>query len=428
MKPSLLIGGGAISLAMLFAGVAALPTRGAEATPTLNDFYRPFVTADITPENMQWWPYYRYVSMNWDDFAMFGTAPVLGSSHPEKLVAVKKPFDIEQKFRDGTFAESLTRTQTKGFLILKDNEILAEFYDNAFTREQTQLLQSSSKTYAAIIISKLIDEGKLDPQALVESLLTDFHGTALGQATLQQVLDMTSGLEPANDFHTPGTVGYLFEIEQGLRDGSPIGHRKAVRTAEAKNPPGKVFSYNDRNTDVLAMIAENVSGLPFHQLLTNLYADFGATGPGSIALTSDGTASPSYGLSSTLRDYGLFHQWLAQGKAPKSFYASLKDTQKERFAESETGMQFKEILKTPVTYASQCLYMPEREIIITSGSYGQYGFSDLKSGISVVFMQDWEDNSVGRKLLETIFRALTIIDSHGQQNPVSGAGNLNPGG
>ena len=38
-------------------------------------------------------------------------------------------------------------------------------------------------------------------------------------------------------------------------------------------------------------------------------------GDGAVALTSDGTVSPSYGISISARDYALFHQWIAQGKA-----------------------------------------------------------------------------------------------------------------
>ena len=36
--------------------------------------------------------------------------------------------------------------------------------------------------------------------------------------------------------------------------------------------------------------------------------------------------------------------------------------------------------------------------------------SDLKTGISVVFMQDWEDNGVAEKVIETAERAFFVID------------------
>jgi len=383
----------------------------ADSMVTLNDFYRPFELSEINPKNMQSWPYYRYTSMNWDEFGLFGTVHIMGAKKPAELSVADTPFDIEQELRKGwTFVESLTSTQTKGFLLLKKNEILGEFYDNGFSHDQTQLLQSSSKTYAGIIVSKLIDAGRINPDASVESYLADFKGSAIGKAKVQHVLDMTSGLLPATDYHVPGGEAFMFEIEQGLKPGDPTGHRKAVISAKTQNAPGEVYTYNDKNTDLLAMLAEGVTGQPFNKLLSDLFNEFGATSAGSIALTVDGTASPSYGISCTLRDYGLFHQWIAQGKAPKSFYASIQNLDKDLFSKSETGKALVEALGTPVAYGSQGWYFPNHKIIYTAGSYGQYGFSDLEGGISVVFMQDWEDNAVAGKLVEMVARTLFVID------------------
>jgi len=391
--------------------VAFGPATSAETEVTLNDFYRPYDLSEITPKNMQSWPYYKHTSMNWDEYGLFGTVHVMGATTPAELTFADTPFNIQQELREGwTFVESLTSTQTKGFIVMKDNVILGEFYDNGFTHDQTQLLQSSSKTFAGIIASKLIDAGKLDPDATVESYLADFKGSAIGKAKVQHVLDMTAGLLPATDYHVPGGEAFMFEIEQGLKPGDPIGHRKAVIEAKTQNAPGEVYTYNDKNTDLLAMLAEGVTGQPFNKLLSDLFNDFGATSDGSIALTADGTASPSYGISCTLRDYGLFHQWIAQGKAPKSFYASIQNLDKDLFGESEKGKALAAALGTPIAYGSQGWYFPEHKIIYTAGSYGQYGFSDLETGISVAFMQDWEDNAVGEKLVEMVARALFVIE------------------
>ena len=84
----------------------------AEATLTLNDFYRPFELSEITPKNMQSWPYYRYTSMNWDEYGLFGTVPVMRASNPANLSIADPQFDIEQEIRDDwTFVESLTSTR-----------------------------------------------------------------------------------------------------------------------------------------------------------------------------------------------------------------------------------------------------------------------------------------------------------------------------
>lgn len=406
---------GQFLLAVTIITVVSL-TAFAETKVTLNDFYRPFSLSEITPQNMQSWPYYRYTSMNWDDYGLFGTVPVMVAKDPAELRVADLQFDIQQELREGqTFVESLTATQTKGFLILKDNVILGEFYDNGFTSDQTQLLQSSSKTYAGIIASKLIDEGKIDPEATVESYLEDFGGSKIGKVKIQYVLDMQAGLLPATDYHVPGGEAFMFEAEQGLKAGDSIGHRRAIIETKTQNAPGEVYTYNDKNTDLLAILATEVTGRPFNKLLSELFTDFGATSNGSIALTVDGTASPSYGISCTLRDYALFHQWIAQGNAPKSFYDSIQDLDKDLLAESEKGKGMAAALGTTVTYGSQGWYLPEYELVLTIGSYGQVGFSDLESGLSVVFMQDWEDNGVTEKLVDTVARALFVIENLGSQ-------------
>ena len=398
----------------LIAGLGTMAS--ADSKVTLNDFYRPFELSEITPKNMQSWPYYKYTSMNWDDYGLFGTVPIMRAKDPAELTVANTPFDIEQELRKGwTFEKSLTSTQTKGFIVMKNNVILGEFYDNGFTHNQTQLLQSSSKTYAGIIVSKLIDAGKIDPDASIDTYLADFKGSAIGKINVQYVLDMQAGLLPATDYHVPGGEAFMFEIEQGLKPGDPIGHRKAVINAKTQNAPGEVYTYNDKNTDLLAMLAEGVTGQPFNKQLSELFNDFGATSIGSIAMTADGTTSPSYGISTTLRDYGLFHQWIAEGKAPQSFYVSVQNLNKDLLGESESGKALVEALGTPVVYGSQAWYFPEHKIVYTAGSYGQYGFSDLSTGISVAFMQDWEDNAVGEKLVEMVARALFVIDKLGSK-------------
>ena len=73
----------------------------ADSKVTLNDFYRPFELSEINPKNMQSWPYYRYTSMNWDEYGLFGTVHVMRAKHPAKLSVSEVPFDIEQEIREG---------------------------------------------------------------------------------------------------------------------------------------------------------------------------------------------------------------------------------------------------------------------------------------------------------------------------------------
>jgi CubicO group peptidase (beta-lactamase class C family) len=398
----------------IVASLLAIPPVQADAPSAfgsgfdVQDFYKPFTLDEITPENQQKWPYYKYVSAHWDDYALHGTAKIKRSVKPAKLVVAEddERLDMNTEWKDGkTFIESLQATQVKGFAVMKDNKILAEFYDNGFKVDDTNLLQSAAKTFTGLVIHQLIDQGLLDPNAKVESYLKDFKGSDIGIATVQQVLDMLSGLPTLLDLHTPGAPGQLWEVEIGLQTGKPTGHRNAIMSTPAVAKSGEVYNYTDKNTDTLGLLAEQVSGKKFPQLLTELCDAFGANYDGSIALTSDGTTSPSYGISITARDYALFHQWIAQGKASKSYYASAMDTSKTKLGENDTG----KLLGKGITYGSHSYYLKEHDVIYSSGSYGMLGYSDMKSGVSVVFLQDWAVNAELEKFFETRDRALAII-------------------
>lgn len=373
----------------------------------VQDFYRPYALKEITPQNQQKWPYYKYVSSHWDAYAGHGTLKIGRSGKPANLEVAKDRLDLNTEYEDGeSFIDSFVDTQVKGFVVMKDSKILAEYYDNGFNVGDTNLLQSSSKTFAGVIIHRLIEEGRLDPSLKVAEYLKDFVGSSVGAATVQQVLDHTSGMPTLLDFHTPGATGQLFEVEQGLQAGKPQGHRKMIKTTKATAKPGAAWQYCDMNTDTLALLAEQVSGKSFADLLSALFDEFGANFEGSIAQTSDKTLAPSYGISMSARDYALFHQWIAQRKAPKSYYVSVTDPSKTRFGENKLSSS----TFPGVRYGSQSYYIFADDIIYSSGSYGQNGYSDLRTGVSVIFLSDWAVNWEVAKGNDNRRRAKAIID------------------
>jgi CubicO group peptidase (beta-lactamase class C family) len=395
--------------------ISALISRVAYADSAVGvgnpqDFYRPFNVADIPVDKMQQWPYYKYVSANWDQFVLTSTAKVGAAAKPVRLTTGRE-INLNSEFKDGqSYIENLLQTQTKGFVVLKDNQVLAEFYDNGYNLGNSNLLQSASKTYAGVIIHKLVDAGKVKLDAKVETILPDFKGTTIGAATVGQLLDMTSGADSLSDYHTPGTPGQLWEIEIGLQPGNANGHVNAIKAAVKTAVPGEKWQYTDHNTDTLALIAEKVTGKKYAELLAELANEIGAQDVSSIVTTRDGTASPSYGISVSARDYALFHQWIAQGKAPKSFYASAMDTSKSLIQQAGLGELFSSF-GHGVTYGSQTYYIPEHNVLFSFGSFGQLGFSDMESGIAVINQQDWVTNGEVDKLEDTINRSVSIINA-----------------
>jgi CubicO group peptidase (beta-lactamase class C family) len=387
-------------------GVKAATPSAFGGSFDLQDFYRGFNLGEITPENMQSWPFYRYVSAHWPDYVQTSSRPIPPSSNPAAL-SLGELFDLNAEFRIGkSYLQSLIDTQVKGLIVLRDNKILAEFYNNGFNLGSTNLLQSASKTLAGVVTHQLIDAGSLAIGALVHTILPGFAGTTIGEATVQQVLDHTSGAHNLLDFHTSGTPDQQWEVEVGLQAGSASGHRQAIYDAGKAADPGIAWNYSDKNTDTLGLLAEQVTGRRYDELLADLFDAFGANDAGSIALTTDETTSPCYGISMTIRDYALFHQWVAQGHAPASYYASAMDVSKDKIT---TTNELAAEIMLGTTYGSQTYYLTAHNVLHSSGSFGQIAMSDMQNGTVVAVFSDWANNAETKKFEETRARAVSII-------------------
>jgi hypothetical protein len=82
------------------------------------------------------------------------------------------------------------------------------------------------------------------------------------------------------------------------------------------------------------------------------------------------------------------------------------DTSKTKFGENETA----KLLGGGTTYGSQSYYLQKHDVLYSSGSFGQIGYSDMQSGVSVIFLQDWAVNAELKKFFESRDRALAIIN------------------
>jgi len=76
----------------------------------VQDYYKPFALEEITPANQQTWPYYKYVSVHWDEYALHGTAKIKRSTNQTKLTLGDdgKTLDLKTGWTDDrSFIESL---------------------------------------------------------------------------------------------------------------------------------------------------------------------------------------------------------------------------------------------------------------------------------------------------------------------------------
>ncbi|TIP89719.1 MAG: serine hydrolase [Mesorhizobium sp.] len=218
-----------------------------------------------------------------------------------------------------TLAGLLDETYTDGFLVLKDGKIAYERYCNGMTDRTLHLSQSMAKSVTGSVFGILAGRGLIDPAMPVTTYLPELEATGWAGASVQHVLDMTTGVRFSEEYTDrysdigqvdvasgwksvpPGSdtafewPSHMFELILGLKE---TGRRH-----------GAAFEYRSIETDVLAFIMERITGKRLAQLVSEeLWQKLGADESACFTVDSAGYAIADGGFNATLRDYGRFGQ------------------------------------------------------------------------------------------------------------------------
>ncbi len=215
-----------------------------------------------------------------------------------------------------TVSEMLDDTYTHAFIVLHRGKIIAEEYRHNMEAEKAHLTMSVSKSVIGLLVGILVDEGKLDVSRTAGSYIARLKGTAFGNATIQQLLDMSV----ASDRYEMSFVGddtvfnHLDKIAQwrGNETSSVAGSiYDFVLTARPDGKHGKRFHYFGLNTEVLAWLAETVSGKDINLLLSEkIWSRIGAEQDAFITVDRTGTGFSEGGINISARDLARLGQML----------------------------------------------------------------------------------------------------------------------
>jgi CubicO group peptidase (beta-lactamase class C family) len=240
-----------------------------------------------------------------------------------------------------TFAAMLDETYTDGMFVWKDGRILHESYHNGMGRRSVHLLQSVTKSVATTAASTLIAEGRLDPAAPVTEVLPELSQTAWKGATLQQVMDMTSGVRFDETYHHRDSDVGKMDYASGWKP-APEGidvsdwptciwdQILGLKVAEAEH--GTRFSYRSIETDIIGHAMERVTGQRIAQVISErLWAPLGCEEDADISIDPAGYGLACGGMSASLRDMARFgiallNDGLVEGRQviPRAFIEDTK--------------------------------------------------------------------------------------------------------
>jgi CubicO group peptidase (beta-lactamase class C family) len=225
------------------------------------------------------------------------------------------------KLATGTVSEFLERSSTDGFIVLHRGKIVAEALPN-MAPSTRHILFSVSKSVTGTLAGVLVAEGLLDPDAPVLKYLPEVKGSAYGDCTVRNVLDMTVDLNfEENYLDTKGDFA-RYRVATGWNPPNPdltTGglHEFLATVKPAQSRHGEKFVYVSPNSDLLGWILERAGAKPFAKLLSEkIWTPMGAEAGAFVTVDSKGGARTAGGINTTLRDLARFGELMRNdGKA-----------------------------------------------------------------------------------------------------------------
>jgi CubicO group peptidase (beta-lactamase class C family) len=212
---------------------------------------------------------------------------------------------------------SLAVNHTDGIVVLHRGQVVYEYFDGPLKPHKPHVCMSVTKSLVGTLAAAEMVAGRIDPDALVPVYVPELADSAWGDATVRQVMDMTTALHYDEDYTNPAAEvwTYLRVAAQvpGMPApaGSPVGIREFLRTLRASGTHGERYTYKTVNTEVLGWILCNVTGQPLEQLVEErLWTPMGAEQDAWFVVDPRGKAGAGGAFSGALRDMARFGEMM----------------------------------------------------------------------------------------------------------------------
>ncbi|MGB5369670.1 MAG: serine hydrolase [Flavobacteriaceae bacterium] len=215
-----------------------------------------------------------------------------------------------------TWKESLEKNYTDGILILHKGNIIYEKYFGDLKQDGVHAAMSVSKTFTGTLGALLIEEGVLDENKTGADYIPELKNSAFGDATIRQILDMTTGLKYSEDYSDPNAEIWSFSAAGNPfpKPDSYIGptnYYDYLLNVQKEGEHGDVFGYKTINTDVMGWIISRVSGKSIPELLSErIWKPLGTHVNGYYQIDGAGIAFAGGGFSANMRDIAMFGEMI----------------------------------------------------------------------------------------------------------------------
>ncbi len=317
---------------------------------------------------------------HWD--GVLPQRPLRAGAQPHHFERRLRPLDVEYEF-DGatrTIDYYIDRNDVAGLLVIADGTVVHETYRLGIDSESRFHTWSATKGFTSTVLGRALHEGVIDSLDDRVDHFVKLSGAGYGQATLRQVLMMSSGV---NFFHFQGSPDRAEMYRQiwGLgRDLDDFAGELGERV-----PPGTGFNYLATDSHVLSMVLRAAYDQPFHQIVQEeLWEPIGMAGDAFWSQHAPGDDGHAFGhatLCPRLLEFAHLGQlyiqdgvWNGRRLLPEGFVAASGTphlpTHEPKEGERGYGYQW---------------WIPWRSNgeSMAMGAFGQMIWLDTKRGVSI---------------------------------------------
>ncbi|WP_232824868.1 serine hydrolase [Primorskyibacter marinus] len=220
-----------------------------------------------------------------------------------------------------TWDAAFDANYTDGILVLHKGRIVYERYDGCLNEDTLHGAMSVTKSLTGLMAEVLVAEGKLDETALLRDIIPELEQSAFGDATVRQVLEMTTALDYSEDYSDPEAEIWTF-AEAGSPLPKPEGYDGPrsyfdyLQTVQKDGEHGEAFGYKTVNSDAAGWLIARTTGVSAADYLSNrIWSKIGAEREAFYTVDSIDTPFAGGGFNATLRDMARFGQLvLNEGK------------------------------------------------------------------------------------------------------------------
>lgn len=178
---------------------------------------------------------------------------------------------------------------------------------------------SVTKSLTGLLGEVLVAEGTLDETVKVGTIVPELAKSAFGDATVRQMLDMTTGLAYNEDYSDPDADVWRYgaagnPLPKPADYTGPRSYFEYLQTVTKEGEHGPAFGYKTINTDALGWIITRAAGKSVADLLaTRIWSKMGAEQEAYYTVDSIGTPFAGGGLNASLRDLARIGQLMLDG-------------------------------------------------------------------------------------------------------------------